>query len=37
MSKEPEDRIKMTIANVEIEPFFMTIRMEAIDIMQAVD
>jgi hypothetical protein len=37
VSKEPEDRIKMMIKNVEVEPFFMTLKMDAIDIMSAVD
>lgn len=37
VNKEPEDRIKMMIKNVEVEPFFMTLKMDAIDIMQAVD
>lgn len=37
VSKEPEDKIKMTIKNIEVEPFFMTLKMDAIDIMQAVD
>lgn len=35
--KEPGDKIKMIIKDLDAEPFFMTIKMDAVDIMMAVD